>query len=84
MDTKKSGIILTVIGGAIAIWVFTRITSVYGKLHSWEPPFTEYETTTIVGAWYSSPLDHYWTYKPHKEKGTAGRLCGKRRTCRKD
>lgn len=46
---KIGGIILTVIGGAIGVWVFTRLTSLAGKLHSWEPPFTEYETTTIIG-----------------------------------
>jgi len=46
---KIGGIILTVIGGAIGVWVFTRLTSLAGKFHSWEPPFTEYETTTIIG-----------------------------------
>ena len=49
MDMKKLGIVLTVIGGAIGIWVFTRLTSLVGKLHTWQPPFTEYEITTLVG-----------------------------------
>ena len=48
MDTKKLGIFLTVVGGAIGIWVFTRLTSLVGKLHTWQPPFTEYEITTLV------------------------------------
>lgn len=50
MQLKNLGIILCVLGGAVGAWVFTRLTSVVGKLHSWEPPFTEYETTTIIGA----------------------------------
>ena len=49
MKSKNLGIILCVLGGTAGIWVFTRLTSLAGKLHSWEPPFTEYETTTIVG-----------------------------------
>lgn len=49
MDMKKLGIVLTVIGGAIGIWVFTRLTSLVGKMHTWQPPFTEYEITTLVG-----------------------------------
>jgi len=48
-QAKTMGIILTVIGGAIGLWVFTRVTSMAGKFHSWQPPFTEYETTTLVG-----------------------------------
>jgi len=49
MDMKKLGIVLTVIGGAIGILVFTRLTSLVGKMHTWQPPFTEYEITTLVG-----------------------------------
>lgn len=48
--SKNIGIALIVIGGAIGFWVFTRMTSLQGKLVSWSPPFTEYETYTIVGA----------------------------------
>lgn len=47
-QTKTMGIILTVIGGSIGIWVFTRFTSLAGKLHTWGPPFTEYEVTTLA------------------------------------
>ena len=49
MNSKELGIVLTVIGGAIGIWVFTRLTSFAGKMHSWSPPFTGYETTTLIG-----------------------------------
>jgi hypothetical protein len=47
---KTPGIILIVIGGAIGLWVFTRLTSLMGKLYSWSPPFSGYETTTMVAA----------------------------------
>jgi hypothetical protein len=47
---KNLGIILLVLGGAAGIWVVTRLTSMAGKIHSWEPPFTSYEVTTIIGA----------------------------------
>jgi len=47
---KTLGIVLTIIGGAVGIWVFARFTSFAGKFHTWEPPFTEYEITTWIGA----------------------------------
>jgi hypothetical protein len=49
-NTKTLGVVLTVIGGALIVWAYSRITSVLGKLHSWEPPFTQYETTTVAVA----------------------------------
>jgi hypothetical protein len=48
-DRKTLGIVLTVIGGAIALWVISRFTSIMGKLCSWGPPFSGYEVTTIIG-----------------------------------
>jgi hypothetical protein len=48
-QAKTMGIIFLVIGGAIGIWAFTRITSFAGQLHSWTPPFTEYEMMTLGG-----------------------------------
>ena len=50
MEKKNKGIIFLVLGGTAGIWVITRLTSLAGKFHSWEPPFTSYETTTIIGA----------------------------------
>ena len=51
-NSKNVGIALIVIGGAIGFWVYTRMTSLAGKLVSWSPPFTdtEFETSTFVGA----------------------------------
>jgi len=48
MQNKILGIILTVVGASAIIWCISRFTSFYGKMHSWSPPFTEYETITIV------------------------------------
>ncbi|MEM3170541.1 MAG: hypothetical protein QW838_07200 [Candidatus Nitrosotenuis sp.] len=47
---KNLGIILTVLGGVIGIWVFTRFTSVIGQMATWSPPFSDYETFTLLGA----------------------------------
>jgi len=49
-QTKTLGIIQTVIGAAIGIWVFARFTSFVGQLCTWQPPFSEYEITTLIGA----------------------------------
>jgi len=49
MESRTLGIILTVIGAAIGVWTFTRVTSLAGQLHTWAPPFTSYEVTTLVG-----------------------------------
>ncbi|HIE26868.1 TPA: SHOCT domain-containing protein [Candidatus Poribacteria bacterium] len=43
------GIIVCVIGGVLGVWVITRFTSFAGQLHSWSPPFSEYEVVTLVG-----------------------------------
>jgi hypothetical protein len=43
------GIIACVIGGVLGVWVITRFTSFAGQLHSWSPPFSEYEVVTLVG-----------------------------------
>jgi hypothetical protein len=45
---KNLAIGLIAIGGAGLFWVFIRMTSLAGKLCSWSPPFSEFETTTIV------------------------------------
>ena len=49
MEKKTLGIILTVLGGAGVIWTYTRVTSLYGQMHTWSPPFSGYETSTIAG-----------------------------------
>ncbi len=47
--SKNFGIIFCVLGGTAMIWVIARLTNLAGKYQSWEPPFSEYETITIVG-----------------------------------
>ena len=49
LTEKIIGIILCVLGVAVGIWVITRVTGLAGQLHSWSPPFTEYEIATLVG-----------------------------------
>jgi hypothetical protein len=49
-DGKTVGVVLTVIGAAIAMWVLARFGSVTGQLHTWGPPFTAYERMTLIGA----------------------------------
>lgn len=47
---KTLGIILTVLGGAIGVWVFIRFTNFLGQMHTWSPPFDNYEKSTLAGA----------------------------------
>ncbi len=47
---RTRGIVLTVLGGLLGIWAFTRVTSVAGRFFTWSPPFSQYETMTLVGA----------------------------------
>jgi TRAP-type C4-dicarboxylate transport system permease large subunit len=50
-DTKTTGIVETVAGGALALWVYVRFTNVAGQLHTWSAPFDDYELNTLlVGA----------------------------------
>ena len=46
---KVDAIVTTTIGLALSVWTYTRMTSLAGQFHSWSPPFTEYETTTLAG-----------------------------------
>lgn len=39
-----------VAAGVIGVWVFVRMTSLAGKMHTWSPPFSEYETWTLIAA----------------------------------
>ena len=51
MDKKTLGIILSIIGVVGLIFAYTRITSLYGQMHTWSPPFESYEIITItIGA----------------------------------
>lgn len=48
MNKKTLGIILSVLGFAGVIFAYSRVTSLYGQMHTWSPPFTDYEISTIV------------------------------------
>jgi hypothetical protein len=49
MNSKSTAIILIMLGAAVAVWAFTRVTSPAGQLYTWEPPFAKYELTTLLG-----------------------------------
>lgn len=50
MESKQLGIVLVVLGGGIGLWVYTRFTSLMGKMCSWSPPFSSFEAFTLIGA----------------------------------
>ena len=47
---RTLGIVCTVLGGALMLWVITRFFSVFGQQQTWAPPFASYEWTTLAGA----------------------------------
>ena len=47
---KTVGVVCTVLGGALGLWVVTRLASVYGQQQTWAPPFARYEWVTLGGA----------------------------------
>lgn len=51
MKTGKTiGVVCTVLGGAVGLWVIARLSSVLGQQQTWAPPFEAYETATLAGA----------------------------------
>lgn len=44
------GIVCTVLGGALVLWVTARLSSALGQQQTWAPPFESYEWTTLAGA----------------------------------
>jgi len=56
MPLKSLGIVLVVTGAGIGLWVYSRFTSLYGKMHSWSPPFDQFEITTMITAVVSMAL----------------------------
>ena len=48
MSKKTLGIVLSVVGLAGGLFAYTRITSLYGQMHSWSPPFDGFEISTII------------------------------------
>lgn len=46
-NKKVVGIVLTVVGFAIGFWTFSRVTSLVGQMHTFSPPFDQYEIITF-------------------------------------
>ena len=49
-SSKTAGVVCTVLGGTVSLWVITRFASVFGQHHTWAPPFARYEWVTLAGA----------------------------------
>ena len=47
---QATGIICTVLGGMLSLWVVARLSSTLGRQQTWAPPFAPYEWVTLVGA----------------------------------
>lgn len=51
MSSRKiTGIVCTVLGGMLSLWVIARLSSAAGWKQTWAPPFATYEWVTLVGA----------------------------------
>ena len=50
MQGRTAGIICTVLGGMLSLWVIVRLSSVVGWQQTWAPPFVQYEWVTLGGA----------------------------------
>ncbi len=48
--SKTTGVVCTVLGGALGLWVVTRLSNAAGQMHDWAPPFAEYEWVTLAVA----------------------------------
>jgi hypothetical protein len=49
-STSATGIVCTVLGGMLSLWVIARLSSAVGRQQTWAPPFTPYEWMTLGGA----------------------------------
>jgi hypothetical protein len=47
-NKKTLGIVFSVIGLAGGVFAYARLTSLYGQMHSWSPPFDGFEISTIL------------------------------------
>ncbi len=47
---RTAGIVLTVLGGVVGLWVITRLSNAAGQSYMWVPPFAPYEWLTLAGA----------------------------------
>ena len=49
-SSKAAGIVCTVLGGMVSLWVIARLSSAVGWQQTWAPPFAQYEWVTLGGA----------------------------------
>jgi hypothetical protein len=47
---NTAGIVCTVLGGMLSLWVIARLSSAAGWQQTWAPPFAPYEWVTLGGA----------------------------------
>ena len=47
---NTAGVICTVLGGMLSLWVVARLSSTLGRQQTWAPPFAPYEWVTLIGA----------------------------------
>ena len=51
MNTSKTtGVVCTVLGGTLGLWVIARLANFVGMRQTWAPPFARYEWITLLGA----------------------------------
>jgi hypothetical protein len=51
MNTSKAtGVVCTVLGGTLGLWVIARLANFVGMQQTWAPPFARYEWVTLLGA----------------------------------
>jgi len=51
MNTSKTtGVVCTVLGGTLGLWVIARLANFVGMQQTWAPPFARYEWVTLLGA----------------------------------
>jgi len=53
---NTTGIVCTVLGGMLSLWVIARLSSAVGRQQTWAPPFASYEWVTLVGAFVATGL----------------------------
>jgi hypothetical protein len=49
-SNKTVGVVCTVLGGTLGLWVIARLGSSAGMQQTWAPPFARYEWVTLGGA----------------------------------
>ena len=49
-SNKTVGVVCTVLGGTLGLWVIARLANFVGMQQTWAPPFARYEWVTLLGA----------------------------------